>query len=132
MTVFVDTSALYALLDAADQNHGPARAALEDLLARDEDLVCTNYILVETTALLQRRLGLKAVRDFKGALLQALRVLWVESGDHDASLGALLLANRRQFSLVDCVSFDAMRRHGIAAAFAFDRHFEDQGFERIP
>ena len=35
---------------------------------------------------------------------------------------------RRQLSLVDCISFDVMHRHGIRWAFAFDSHFKEQGF----
>lgn len=43
-----------------------------------------------------------------------------------------LTANRRQLSLVDCVSFTVMRERGIKTAFVFDDHFEEQGFECIP
>jgi predicted nucleic acid-binding protein len=45
---------------------------------------------------------------------------------------ALLTANRRQLSLVDCVSFEMMRRLGIKTAFTYDRHFSEQGFECLP
>ncbi len=47
MTVFVDTSALLAVLDADDDSHPPARKIWEDLLPRAEDLFCTSYVLVE-------------------------------------------------------------------------------------
>ena len=42
MTVFVDTSALFALLDADDQNHTRAKDSWSRLLAREEELVTTN------------------------------------------------------------------------------------------
>jgi predicted nucleic acid-binding protein len=32
------------------------------------------------------------------------------------------------YSLVDCVSFVAMRRHGITDALTNDHHFEQEGF----
>ena len=35
-------------------------------------------------------------------------------------------------ALVDCVSFEVMRRRGITRAFAFDRRFADAGFELFP
>ncbi len=35
-------------------------------------------------------------------------------------------------SLVDCVSFTLMKRHGIEVALAFDEHFRDQGFQTVP
>ena len=37
----------------------------------------------------------------------------------------------QQISFTDCVSFAMMRRLGIGAAFAFDRHFRDAGFQMI-
>lgn len=132
MTTYVDTSALYALFDQTDQNHAAAGRQLDALLARGEDLVCTNYILLETIALLQRRIGVKPVKDLQDVASLALSVIWVDESLHQAGVGALLVSNRRQFSLVDCVSFIAMRRFGIATAFAFDRHFTEQGFDCIP
>ena len=52
----------------------------------------------------------------------------VDAALHRAGSDALLAAGRRDVSLVDCVSFAAMRREGIADAFAIDRHFAEQGF----
>ena len=39
---------------------------------------------------------------------------------------------RRQLSLVDCASFDIMRRLGLRDVFAFDPHFAEQGFRCLP
>jgi predicted nucleic acid-binding protein len=132
MTVFVDTSALLAVLDVKEQNHVRARAAWESLLANDEDLICTNYVLVEALALVQSRMGLEAVRVLHEDIVPVLRLEWISPQSHDASVQAMLDAGRRQLSLVDCSSFDAMRRLGITMAFTFDRHFSEQGFTRIP
>jgi len=132
MTVFVDTSAFYALFDQDDQNHDRAKMQLDDLLAREEDLVSTNYVLVETISLLQRRIGSGAVTDFENHMKLALRTIWVDESAHEAGMNALLLANRTRLSPVDCVSFTTMRRLNLATAFAFDRHFAEQGFECIP
>ncbi len=41
---------------------------------------------------------------------------------------ALLAANRRQLSLVDCVSFVVCRQRQLEQVFAFDTHFSEQGF----
>ena len=132
MSTFVDTSAFLAVLDADDQNHLPARAAWDNLVSSEDDLVCTNYVLVETFALVQNRLGLEATRTFQEDIVPLLRVEWIDAQNHDSGMTALLIAARRQLSLVDCVSFNTMRRHEIAAAFTFDRHFAEQGFHCIP
>lgn len=44
---------------------------------------------------------------------------------------AVLTADRRGLSITDCISFKVMRRRGIRAAFTFDRHFREQGFEGV-
>ncbi len=41
--VFVDTSALYALLVTSDEKHARARATFESLRVRDAALVTTSY-----------------------------------------------------------------------------------------
>lgn len=43
----------------------------------------------------------------------------------------MLVAGRRDLSLVDCSSFVTMRRLGIKKAFALDEHFREQGFELL-
>ncbi len=129
MTCFVDTSALYAVLDADDANHLVARQTWAALLEGDETLHCTNYILVETSALIQRRLGMEAVRAFEATFVPLVEVTWMDAAAHRAAIGALLIANQRRLSLVDCASFETMRRLGLTRVFAFDPHFAQQGFE---
>ena len=62
MTVFVDTSAFYAGLDQDDINHTRAKNAWTNLLAGDARLLTSNYVLLETSALVQKRLGPAALR----------------------------------------------------------------------
>ena len=128
MTIFVDTSAFLAVLNADDANHVAAKRSWERMLRQEETLVCTSYVLVETFALLQNRLGMAAVRAFQETIVPLVQVEWVDFGIHRAGISALLTANRRQLSLVDCVSFEVMRSLGLTTAFAFDPHFTEQGF----
>jgi predicted nucleic acid-binding protein len=132
MTTFVDTSAFLAVLDADDGQHTRASRVWSDLISREEDLLTTSYVLVETFALAQARLGLSATRLLNDDVVPVLRVTWVDEALHRAAATALLTAQRRDLSLVDCVSFEAMRRAGVERAFAFDRHFRQQGFALIP
>jgi uncharacterized protein len=132
MTLFVDTSALYAVLDAADGHHAAARQVWQDLVAGGETLLCHNYVLVEIIALIQNRIGLDGIKTFHEDILPVLTVQWVDDQMHHASAAALLIANRRQLSLVDCVSFETMRRLGLRSVFAFDAHFKEQGFQVFP
>ena len=95
------------------------------------ELVCANYVLIECLALIQRRLGLTAVLDFQSAIVPLLEIEWIDAATHERIVQSLLTAHNRQLSLVDCASFDVMRRRGIKAAFAFDRSFGEQGFELL-
>ena len=132
MSIFVDTSALYAILDADDENHERAKHLWTDLVTQEARLVCSNYVLVETFALVQHRLGMEAVRALQEDILPILHIEWVDEPSHRAGVTAVLTAARRNLSLVDCVSFEVMRQLGIKTAFAFDPHFGEQGFECIP
>ena len=131
MRVFVDTSALYAVLDADDACHDVAASALRRLLAARDQLVTTNYVVLEVIALLQRRIGITAVRSLEQDLRPVIGVLWVDQATHAAATAALLASSRRSVSLVDWVSFEAMRHNLLRHAFAFDCHFAEQGFELL-
>jgi predicted nucleic acid-binding protein len=126
--VFVDTSALYALLDAGDGSHAKARSVFAHLRDREALLVATSYVLVETCALVARRLGLQALREFRERLAPLLEVVWVDAAIHEAALDLLLTRRKSTLSLVDAASFITMKRERIDESFAFDRHFIDEGF----
>lgn len=128
---FVDTSALYALLDRGDASHSEAARVWRLLLERDESLVTTNYVVVECAALVQRRLGMEAVRALVDDVLPVIRVVWVDSQLHDAACTAMLAAGKPHVSLVDWTSFEFMRRQGARRAFAFDDDFWALGFEPV-
>lgn len=61
-----------------------------------------------------------------------VRVEWIDEILHNQAAGALVATDRRGLSLVDRTSFETMRRLGIRAAFTFDRHFRESGFETVP
>ena len=71
--VFVDTSAVIALLVATDEFHQAANSAFTGLAARETPLLTTSYVLVETYALLGRRLGMTRCVDFESISRRCLR-----------------------------------------------------------
>lgn len=128
MRVLVDTSAFLAVMDVKEHNHPTAKQVWERLIGENVTLICTNYVLVETITLIQRRLGMSFAKAFEENVTPLLYVEWVDEALHQAGVAALLIANRRHLSLVDCISFEAARRLGLDAVFAFDQHFTEQGF----
>jgi uncharacterized protein len=126
--VFADTSALYALLVENDANHPSAASAFNRFAAADAFLVTSSYVLVETYALLTRRIGLAAVAAFRNHLAPLLSIVWVDDELHERGVDWLLERGSRAISLVDAVSFLVIREQQIDDVFAYDRHFADEGF----
>ena len=129
--VFADTSGLLALLSTTDDNHARAKRAFANLRTRQALLVSTSYVLVETYALVGRRLGLDAVRSFRADFAPLVDVVWVDEALHNAGLDLLLDRRKRLLSLVDAVSFVTMRQGNVVEAFAFDPHFAQEGFSVV-
>jgi uncharacterized protein len=132
MSIFIDTSGFIAVLDRDDANHTRAAETWQNILTSAETLITTNYVLVETCALVQNRLGIAAIKVFQGDIVPVLRVEWIADAVHHASVGIMLAARRKNPSLVDCVSFETMRHLGVTTAFTLDRHFKEQGFICLP
>ena len=132
MIIFIDTSAFLAILNEDDKNHLVAKKLWNKMLYSENVLISNNYVLVESFALIQRRLGMEAVRVFQEDILPLINIEWIDAGTHKSGVSALLAALRRKLSLVDCVSFEVMRSLGIKTVFAFDPHFAEQGFKCIP
>jgi uncharacterized protein len=132
MNCFVDTSAFLAVLGRDDDNHERAKSAWKNLLERRTPLVTSSYVLSETIAILQHRIGVDAVRVFHQDIYPILTIEWVGGDLHEKGMGGVLAANHRDLSLTDCVSFEIMRQRGIRKAFAFDKHYKKQGFDIVP
>ncbi len=129
--VFVDTSALYAVLDGHDRQNLTAGEIWVRLITSGTTMVTHSAVIHECSALVQRRLGMAVLRDLHGRLLPLLDVEWVDPSITDRAVSALLAADRRDISLVDWTSFEVMRRRAIDTAFAFDDDFAAQGFDLL-
>lgn len=132
MNLFIDTSAFLAILNSDDLFHQQAKRVWMDILSNNYKLVCSNYILVETIALLQSRSGLEAVRIFENRILPVIDIVWIDELTHQRAIRTLILTNRRRLSLVDCTSFEIMRNQNFDQAFTFDSHFYEAGFSVLP
>jgi predicted nucleic acid-binding protein len=131
VTILVDTSALYALADRDDPNHPRAKTFWSSLPV-GEVPITHNYVMLETCALVQRRLGIDALQSIVDEIAQPISTLFVDEDLHRTAVATVLGARRRDVSLVDRVSFEVMRRLGVDSAFAFDSHFTQFGFRSLP
>lgn len=124
----VDTSAFFALIDTGEHQHGDAVAIATGLASARWDLFTTNFVLAETHALFLSRRG----RDAAQAVLQTIErssaaVIRVSAADERRARDLITQYDDKDFALFDATSFAVMERLGIAAAFAFDRHFAQYG-----
>lgn len=125
--IFMDTSAIYALADKSDPNHATAYKKFDLASKSGEIFLLHNYLLVESAALLQARLGLPSALLFlKDA--KSFEVEWVDMELHEEAVRELERIGKRGISLVDCTSFIVMRRRGVEKVLAFDPDFSNQGF----
>ncbi|MGZ3494012.1 MAG: type II toxin-antitoxin system VapC family toxin [Syntrophales bacterium] len=125
--IFLDTSAIYALADKADANHGNAYKKFDLALKSGESFLLHNYVLLESATLLHSRLGLQSALAFlKDA--RSFDTEWVDLALHQEALNEFEKNEERGISLVDCMSFVVMRRRGVKKILAFDTDFQEQGF----
>jgi uncharacterized protein len=129
--IFLDTSAIYALADVDDANHEKAIALFDAVQNTEEQLLTSSYVLVESAALLQRRLGHNSALAFLRDAAD-FEVHWVTPEIHTDAVSRLGTPGNSTLSLVDAVSFVVMRLHGTNTYLGFDRHFEAEGFHRVP
>jgi len=127
-SVFGDTSGFLALMDKDDNHHPAAVRAWRSYAEGHCVLWTSDYVRLETCSLIQRRLGGAALEDFHDKVLPVAKVIIVGEDGFERAFSQWRVARRRQLSLVDLTSFDGMRRHSISRAFAFDRHFAEEGF----
>jgi len=132
VSLFVDTSALYALLVRTEDGHDRVADEFNRALKAGRALLTSNYVLLETTALLQHQIGLEAVRDLSAGIVPLLRTHWITEDLHRLAVDRLLRGDRRRVSLVDETSFLVMESEGVRDALALDRHFEEEGFRVVP
>lgn len=122
-SILVDSAAWYALADKSDALHHEATAFLKTHL-RESAWLTTHPIMMETWALINRRLGRAAAMTFWERLRSGgVEVVPLEAADWEAAWRIAIAFPDQDFSVVDCTSFAIMERLGLTHVFTFDDHF---------
>ncbi len=120
--VFVDSSAIVALVDRDDASHRAAVDAYRGLVAAGYRLFTTNYVVAETFDLLSTGVGPSVarqwLRDSKLAVYHA-----DEQDERKARKLVIQAEGKRGLSLTDAISVVVMERLDVADAFAVDPNF---------
>jgi len=129
MNVFIDTCAFIALIDSDDDFHGLAFDLFSKASKDNADFLTSNYVMLETIFLLQRAIGLPAVKDFKKLMLPIVRIIWIDEKIHRESLNNLIAAEKKKISLTDYSSFYILDNYNIDKVFTFDNHFKEKNYK---
>jgi uncharacterized protein len=128
--MLLDTSGLLCLQYKTEPLH--TQSLIEYQQANNR--LTHSYIISEYVALANaRRFPRLPALTFVVDLLDNpdIEVVWVDELLHREAVDLLLARQDKSYSLCDSVSFVLMRQRGIANALTTDRHFEQEGFNRL-
>jgi predicted nucleic acid-binding protein len=131
--VFVDTSALYALIDKRDAAYAAARDTVGPLVRSGRKLVVTDYVVAETVNLANARGGSIVGRRVLDLVEQSagIRLEWIGIARFELSKAFFRRHADHHYSFTDCTSFVIMRELRISEALTTDRHFPEAGFRNL-
>jgi len=131
-TVFVDTSAHFALANEKDVDHQRAKTCLKQLTEESATLLLSNFIIAETYTLMLRKIGRDKAIHYISKLRKTAEIVRVTEEDEKRAWEIILKYSDKEFSYIDATSFVLMARFGLLEAFAFDEHFDQYGFISLP
>lgn len=132
--VFIDTGAFLALKDSNDVCHKKAVNIAKYLTEKTRKAcITTDYVLCETYTILRKKAGHKLAVQFGEEIKQGsrLEIVCLNKKLIDKAWDIFKQYKDKDFSFTDCTSFAVMKYYKITQAFAFDKHFEQAGFEII-
>ena len=129
-SVFIDTSAWIAEARTEDKNHATAEKLFKSL-QNVRSIITTDLVFSETVTLLKRKSSHRVAVEFGEKLKQSNLITMVHICNDlmDEGWLSFIRYHDKAFSFVDCTSFVIMKKYGITKALAFDRNFEQAGFE---
>lgn len=130
--LFVDTSYVLALFNSGDEYHTKA-LTLKHLTNVPITIFTTEAILLEVgnsfSGTAYRRKCVEFIRGFYNT-----KNIVIEPVTTDIIKEALSFFEKRldkEWGLVDCISFLAMKKHGVKSALTADDHFIQAGFRAL-
>ena len=131
MKAFLDTSGFYALVSSTDKFHVNARDAYESLILDDVPLYTSSYVLVESIALIQRRLGYSVLKAFVESVTEVFSIIWVGEKTHRDAWALVEQRQGREFSFVDATTI-LIAKDIDAHVVTFDDSFKKVGIKTLP
>ena len=128
--MLLDTSGLLCLQHRAEPFHARACVLYQTARRRlTHSYILAEYIALATVRGLPRPQVLQYVADLVAN--PDIVVVWVDEPCHRAALALLVARPDKLYSLCDAVSFVLMRQWQFTEALTTDRHFVQEGFQRL-
>jgi len=128
-TVFLDTSAIAAILNEDDPLHEKAIVYYKKMIADGYSFIITNFIIAETHVLLLKNthsiaIGLQWLEE---VAYQAFTVIRPHKEDEEQAIQLLKKYHDKAWSFTDALSFSIMEKLQIPYYFSFDDDFKQIG-----
>ncbi len=134
-SVFVDTAGWANLFVETEPYYEQARQWFQKARQQSQEMVTTNYVVIELVALLTSSLRVSRPQLFKyvDAVRDApyIRLVHIDAAIDQAAWNLLKSREDKAWSFVDSTSFVVMQQLGIKEALTTDHHFEQAGFIRL-
>lgn len=132
--VFLDTGYVIALELSRDQNHPAALQHWRSMLPVLPKLVTTSYIFDEVVTFFNSRAHHAKAIELGNRLLNSptVELVQVDEALFDEGWRYFQKHKDKAYSLTDCISFVVMKNMKIGTALAFDNHFIQAGFKKLP
>ncbi len=134
MSLLWDTSAIIAYYNCDDKYNTQAKKVMDSVKRGHSyrKFYITDYILDETLTFMECVLRDHNLAEEVGESLMESTIVSRKQIDEKLLQESWeLFKTRRGRSFTDCTSFSFMKRAGLRAAFTFDAHFIDEGFEVV-
>jgi len=128
--VFADTSFYIGLLHAKDVLHGRCR---DFDLGYSGQYLTSEFILIELGNWLASAHDRAAFVEFNRLLRANPRTILLPASSQWLADGLALYAERldKQWSVIDCISFQMMRQQHLTDALTADHHYVQAGFNAV-
>lgn len=130
MTVFMDTYALIAWINARDAAHQAVKSYLDTYSG---NIVTTEWVLLEFAD----AFSLSSTKPFAIEAIKRIHrlpmflVVGFDPAVYQAGFDLYETRPDKDWSLTDCISFAVMSERGLTEALTADHHFEQAGFRTV-